>query len=112
MKTLKALTISSTVHIAFCLCCIASTVCFALDNLLETDILFGIGMILFLCWIINPVGIVSFIINLTMFLIERKQPEHRSLISKKWVWIFIWPVVTTVLWLTSAVLFVKFTGGV
>lgn len=111
MKTLKALTISSTVHIAFCLCCIASTVCFALGNHLETDILFGI-VILFLGWIINPFGIVSFIINLTIFLIERKQPEHRSLIGKKWIWIFVLPVVTTTLWLASVVLFVQFTGGV
>jgi len=112
MKTLKALKITSILQILFCVCCIASVLCFALDDNYKSDLLFGFGMILFVNYIINPIGIVAFIINLIMFFVERKRPENRNLIGKKWVWIFIWPVVTTVLWLASVVLFVQFTGGV
>lgn len=112
MKTLKALRITSILNGIFCFFCIASTVCFAVTRYYDSEQFFRIGNILIYGWIINPVGIVSFIVCLALFLAERKNQEPKQVMGKKWVWIFIWPVITTVLYITAGVLTVAFTGGV
>ena len=112
MKTLKALKITSVLNGIFCFFCIASTVCFAINRYFDLRTFFDTANILVYGWIINPVGIISFVVCLVLFLVERKQPENRQLIGRKWIWIFIWPIVTTVLYLAAAVLTVAFTGGV
>ena len=112
MKTLKALKITSILNSIFCIFCVASTVCFAFAEYFSFEIFFAIGMILLLGWMINPVGIISFQICITVFIEERKQSQAKKLIGKKWIWIFIWPIITTVFWVIGGLLFVKFTGGV
>ncbi len=112
MKIIKALKITSILNGIFCFFCIASTICFAINCYFNLRVFFDIANILVYGWIINPVGIISFIICLVLFLGERKHPEAKQAMEKKWVWIFIWPVITTVLYLTAAVLTVVFTGGV
>lgn len=118
MKTLKALKITSVLQIIFCLFCVVSTVGFAIaqyafvhDSDLWRTIL-EISNVLMYGWITNPVAPISFVVCLVLFLIERRQPENRQFIGKKWIWIFIWPVITTVFYFASAILFVVFTGGV
>ena len=112
MKTLKALKIISILNGIFCFCCIASTGCMAINRFFDINIFFRIGDFLVITWIVNPIGIISFVICLTTFIVERASPEARQVIGKKWIWIFIWPVVTTVIYILSGVLFVAFTGGV
>ena len=112
MKTVKALKITSIFNGIFCFFCIASTVCFAINRYFDLRVFFDIANILVYGWIINPVGIMSFIICLVLFFTEHKNSEARQAIGKKWMWIIIWPVITTVLYLTAAVLTVAFTGGV
>ena len=112
MKTLKALKITSVLNGIFCFFCIASTVCFAINRYFDLRAFFDAANILVYGWIINPVGIISFVVCLVLFLIERKASEAKQVIGKKWIWIFIWPIVTTVLYLAAAVLTVAFTGGV
>ena len=111
MKTLKALKITSILNSIFCFCCIVSLSCLAISRYCELgtfeNIIAIIGGISSLCWIINPVGIVSFIICLILFL-----EESRQLLSKKWIWIFIWPVITTVFYFTSIYLLIGITGSV
>ena len=116
MKTLKALKITSILNSIFCLCCITSLTCLAINRYCTLgtleNIIAIIGGILLLCWIINPAGIVSFIVCLVLFLKERKNYEARQIMGKKWIWIFIWPVITTVLYFVSICLLVLITGGV
>ena len=117
MKTTKALKITSVLNSIFCLFCIASTICFAIAHyqVLADDqwrTFFSIANILIYGWVVNPVAPISFVVCIVLFLIERKQPESKQLIGKKWIWIFVWPVITTVLYLTAIVLTVAFTGGV
>ena len=112
MKTLKALKITSILNGIYCFFCIASTVCFAINHFYNLWNFFSIGIILVYGWMINPVGIVSFIVCLTLFLTERKNFEAKQAIGKKWIWIFIWPIVTTVFYIGAGVLMVVLTGGV
>ena len=79
--------------------CIASTVCFAINRYFDIRTFFSVGMILTCGWIINPIGIISFIVCLSMFLSERNNQEAKQVIGKKWIWIFVWPIITTVLYL-------------
>ena len=117
MKTLRALKITSILQIIFCVFCIASTVCFAISHYqcIAGDnwrIAFNIANVLIYGWIANPVAPISFVVCITFFLIERKQPNNRKLIGRKWIWVFIWPIITTILYLTAGGLTVAFTGGV
>ena len=112
MKTLKALKITSILNGIFCFFCIASTVCFAINRYFDMREFFSIGTILIYGWIINPVGIVSFIVCLALFLGERKSPEAMQIMGSKWIWLFAWPIITTVLYVIAGGLTVAFTGGV
>ena len=112
MKTLKALKVTSILNGIFCFFCTASIVCFAIHRYCDLRAFFDIANILIYGWIMNPVGIISFIICLVVFLAERSEPNARQIMGKKWVWIFLWPVITTVLYLTAGALTVAFTGGV
>ena len=116
MKTLKALKITSILNGIFCLCCIISLTCLAINRYCALgaieNIISVIGGIPLLCWIINPVGIISFIVCLILFLVERKKQEAKQVLGKKWIWIFIWPAITTVLYFISICLLVEITGGV
>jgi hypothetical protein len=44
--------------------------------------------------------------------VERRSPEARQVIGKKWIWIFVWPVILLVVYLTTGILSVALTGGV
>ena len=112
MKTLKALKITSILNGIFCLCCVVSIVFFALNHYYDIYTFFGFGILLSYGWITNPVGIISFVICLSFYLAERKSPESREIIKRKWVWIFIWPIITTIFYVIGGGLFVIFTGGV
>ena len=112
MKTLKALKITSILNSIFCIFCVASTVCFAINRYYDIRAFFSVGKFMTYGWIINPVGIVSFVVCLVLFLTERKNQEAKKAIGKKWIWIFIWPVVTTVFYITAGGLMVVLTGGV
>lgn len=112
MKTLKALKITSILNGIFCFCCVASTVCFAITRYFNSSLFFGIANVLIYGWIINPIGIISFIVCLSLFLTERKDQKAKQAIGKKWFWVFIWPVITTLFYLIACGLTVAFTGGV
>ena len=112
MKTVKALKITSILNGIFCFFCVASTVCLAITRYCDSNLFFSIGNILIFGWIINPVGIVSFVVCLSLFLSERKNQEAKEVIDRKWIWIFVWPIITTLLYLVSSILTVAFTGGV
>ncbi len=110
MKTLKALKITSILQILYCFFCIVSNVCFALSNYFD-DIFFSIGMFSLYCWATNPVGIISFIVCLRLFLRERKLPDAKQIIGKKWIWIYVWPVITTLFWVIGGGIMVQLTGA-
>ena len=111
MKTLKAIKTATIWNCIFCFSCVLSTVCLAIAEGYDSR-LFDVGMIAVYGWMVNPFPIISCIRCLTVYLAERKNPMYQQMIGRKWVWIILWPVITTVLWIVSGGLFVKFTGGV
>ena len=112
MKTLRNLKIAFVFNGIFCLSCILSTTCFAVARYFDSRLFFDIGNIFIYGWIINPIGIISFLFCLVPFLRERKAPEDRQAMGKKWIWIFLWPIITTLMYFAAGMLTVAFTGGV
>lgn len=112
MKTLKAIKVTSILNSIFCFICIASTLCFAINRYFDLRIFFDIANILVYGWIINPVGMISFVICFVLFLVEHKDFEAKQVLGKKWIWIFIWPIITTIFYITAGGLMVVLTGGV
>ena len=112
MKTLRALKITSVLQILFCFFCIATNVCFAINRYFDLRIFFEIGKILMYGWAFNPIPIISFIVCLAILLFERKTPNIRRTLEKKWIWIFLWPVIDVIVYLSNVILFVSLTGGV
>ena len=113
MKTLQALRRAAIWSGVFCFFCVLSTVCFAIYYYFDVSYDFvGVGMLSVYGWMVNPLALISCIRCLKAYLKERKDSEAREIIGKRWIWIFILPAITTVLWLAGGVLLVAFTGGV
>ena len=112
MKTLKALKITSVLQIIYCIYCLIPVICLTISKGSPVSLLTDISILLFYFVVINPIAIISFIICLSYFLAERKKPEERQQIGKKWIWIFIWPIITTCFWTYSIMGFAWYVGGV
>ncbi len=112
MKTIKALKITSVLQGIFCLCCVATVACLWVYRLTGNWDIFALGNLFMFVWIVNPVALISFCICLSTYLEERKQPDAKEKIGAKWVWILVWPLITTAFYLVSGGLFVVLTGGV
>ena len=112
MQTIKALKAAAVWSCVFCASCILSTVCFAVDECYDVKVLFVIGVITVYGWMVNPFAIISCFRSLKIYLAERKKPDCKQMIGRKWVWIIVFPIITTVFWLLGGLLFIKFTGGV
>jgi len=114
MKTLKALKITSVLQIIYCFCCIIFIISIKVNHFYSIsvirDIVTFIRVLTTFGWLINPIGIISFIICLLLFLTEHKHKENKQLIGKKWIWIFIWPVITAIFYLISLGELVVFAG--
>ena len=105
MKTIKALKSVTIWNFIFLFSWILTFVCLSIDSN-------SIGILAVYGWMVNPFAIIACIRCLKIYLKERKDPISNRLIAKKWVWIFLWPVFTTILWGLGGGLFVYFTGGV
>lgn len=114
MKTMKSLKITSILQGIYCAGGVVALIAMMLyDILLGTGaemqfFLFG-AMLAFLS-IINPVAIICFLVNLVIFLLERRDPEQRSRIGKYWVVIPIWLVGCSVIWLLCALNFIHYVS--
>ena len=112
MKLQKSLWITSVLQGFYCLICLASTVCFGVCRFTDSREFFDLGNALMPLWMLNPIAVPCFIANLFFFLYEKENPEFHSRMGRKWIWVFLWPVITTFLWFLSVILLVAFTGGV
>ena len=112
MKTLKALKITSILNGIFCFFCITFVICLITNQYYHMDAIVAIGVIATFGWILNPTPIISFIICLIFFLTERHSTEAKQIIGKRRIWIFIWPVITTVFYFIAMGFLVEITGGV
>ena len=112
MKTLRALKIASILNSIFCLSCIISIICFAVNHYYQTNLLSLIGVLFVYGWMVNPIPLISCILCFILYLTERKVETERQTIGWKWIWILIWPVITTAFWVFGGGLFVIITGGV
>ena len=112
MKTLKALKITSILQIIYCIYCFVPTIFFVISDNTGNFTYTEIGILLFCFTLINPTVITSFCVNLSLFLSEQNKPEQKKIIGAKWVWIFAWPIITTIFFTISGLLFIKYTGGV
>ena len=103
MKTLKVLKITSIIQAIFCSFCLVIIGCIFLGASLDLDIPVGIGFFLLLSTgnFTQHIPLVCFIVNLVYFLKDRKDPEQRKLIGKKWIWIFVWLIVGTACFIIS-----------
>ena len=112
MKTLRALKIASILNSIFCLSCVISIICFAVNHYYQTNLLSLIGVLFVYGWMVNPIPLISCVLSFKFYLTERKSEMARQIIGQKWIWIFIWPVITTAFWVIGGGLFVEITGGV
>ena len=112
MRTIKWLKTSIVLQSIFAFFCIAASLCFAINRYFDSSIFFTLGNILIYGWIINPIGLISVIVGLAHFFSEKNNNENRKIIGKKWIWFIAFFVIDILLYLTSAVLTVAFTGGV
>ena len=112
MKTLKALKITSILNGIYCFCCIVFAVYLTIDQYYSVGAIEVIGVIATFGWLINPSPFVTLIINLVFFLVEWRSPEAKQIIGKKYIWIFVWPVITTLFYFVAMGFLVEITGGV
>ena len=63
-------------------------------------------------WILNPTPIISFIACLAFFLTKHHSTEAKQIIGKKYIWIFVWPAITTMFYFIAMGFLVEITGGV
>ena len=110
--TLKCLKITGILQSIYCLCWVISIVFLALGDTTGMDLLTGIGIVICYLCMINPIGMISFALNLREYLADCKLPEEKARIGAKAVWIFLWLIITTAFWLFGGGAFVGFTGGV
>ena len=111
MKTLKTLKTMNIWNSVFCVSWAISLLCLLIDKYYDI-LLVNIGLITIYGWMTNPFAIISCFQCLIAYLADRKNPTYKQLIGKKWVWIFIWPIITTLLFIIGGGLFVEITGGV
>ena len=112
MKTMKWLKISAVLHALFAFFCLSSTLCFVIFRETDEWTWFAIGGILMYGWIVNPTGPITLIVGLKRFLSERRIPEYRKLIGKRWLWFGAGFVFDLLLYLAAIMAMVVLTGGV
>lgn len=95
MKTQKALKITSVIQGIFCAYCLISTLLIIIGTSTGPIILANSMLFLFYSTVEFSIFImpICFIVNLAILIKERKCPEQRKLLGKKWIWIFIWPII-------------------
>lgn len=110
--TLKWLRISIALQVVFCFACVIGTICLMIHPHYPYDFLRIIAAILFPLWVFNPSAWIILFFGLTLFLIERKDPEKRTRIGKKWLWFIAFFLLDTAMWIGATGLVVEYTGGV
>ena len=112
MKTLRGLKISSIVNGIFCFFCIVFIICMILSHHFGTKVVAVIYVTATIGWMFNPMPIISFILCRRLYSMERCSPEARQIIGKKYIWIYIWPVISVLFYFAAMRCLVDFTGGV
>lgn len=109
MKTLKALKITSIIQIIYCIYCSVIALLLFIGSVAKINLLLLAGTFLFYYTIEVSMFIapVCFIVNLVIFLKERKCPEERKAIGKKWIWIFIWPIIVSIFFALQAMVLIR-----
>lgn len=112
MKTLKALRIAAVLNGIYCLCCIAYAICLTLYQHIHSPVIKTIGVITGLGWLLNPSPVIAFVMCRVRYSAERRSPEARQLIGKKYVWIYLWPVIAAACYFAAMGTLIEITGGV
>ena len=109
MKTSKALKITSIIQIVFCLYYLLSFLLIVIGTNAGPIFLANIALFLFYFFTCYSIIIVPicFFVNLPFFIIDCTNPEQKKILGKKWIWIFIWPVLTTAFYILSALPFIR-----
>lgn len=112
MKTGKAFEITSIINSIFCFICLGSTACLAIGYYCDLPVLTDIAYYFVYGWALYPVTLLMFVVCLVTYLVERKSPEAKQAIGKQWLWIFLWPLVTTGFLVFAVAELAWFMGGV
>lgn len=109
MKTLTSLKITSAVQALYCIYCLLSTLLIIVGVRIGPVILANVMLIIFYSTVEFSIFIMPacFVVNLVFFIIERQYPQQRAILGKKWIWIFVWPVIVTVFFLILIVPFIR-----
>ena len=110
MKTLKTLKITSILNGIFCFFCVAFVICLFINQHDSNNIVKIIGGISGIGWLINPTPLISFILCVGAFSDEHHCPDMRQIIGKKYLWIYIWPVITTLCYFATLGFLIELTG--
>ena len=109
MKTLKSLKVTSIIQGIFC---VYYLLCFAfvvIGNTIGPISLANIVLFLFFYFTYYSIIVapICFAVNLSYFLKDRKDPEQRKFIGKKWVWIFVWPIILLAFFFIACLPFIR-----
>ena len=103
MKTLRFLKISALIQFLYAIYCAASLILLYVNT--------GLGIISSYLWLFNPIGPVCLAKGLSVYGKEKKIPEEKELIGKKWILIILMFIFTFAVWLISGCLMAEITGG-
>ena len=112
MKTLKALKVTSILNFLLCFCCIASTVCFAINHYFNLSLFYRIAYAFVYGMAIYPINIISHIVCSVIYMNEKKSPEAKQIIGNKHIWLSVWPVITIAFLMFAIMALAWFAGGV
>ena len=109
MKTLKALKITSVVQIIYCLYWLAIPLLLLIGFYTNANACLQIGTYLFFYTVefVILVPFICFVINLSYFLKESKDAEQKQQMGKKWIWIFVWPIISIIFFFIGCFPFIR-----
>ena len=109
MKTTKALKTTSIIQIAFCVYYLLSFLLIVIGTNWGPIALANIALFLFYFFTCYSIIIIPicFFINLGFFISDCHNPEQKKLLGKKWIWIFVWPVITAACYFLSCLPFIR-----
>lgn len=98
MQTLKWLKISFRTTVIYCFICILSVGLIAYGVGIYSLAVCYAGTVLMYGWLVNPMGIVVSVIGMVHYNREKRSPEYRGAIGRKWIWFLVHMTVDAVFW--------------
>lgn len=116
IKTIKYIKWLKYISMLYYGLCFISIVLFFIYNygysVLHDIRLFKVANLILYLWMINPMVLIVSVLGFKVYLKERRDPEKREQIGKKWIAFILWNVGAVIVWMVSVICVVSITGGV